>query len=93
MTAFSQPLANGKYTVRLHFAETYDAMNAVGLRVFSFNVAGHDFKNVDLFDKTGGVGRAYVETVPVEIKDGKLDVTFTANVENPEINGIEIVSE
>ena len=93
MTAFSLPLANGKYTVKLHFAETYDAMNAPGLRVFSYNVAGHEFKDLDLFAKTGGVGRAYVETVPVEITNGRLDITFTANIENPELNGIEIIAE
>jgi hypothetical protein len=91
MTAFSLPLANGKYTVKLHFAETYEDMNAPGLRVFSFNVAGHEFKDLDLFAKTGGIARAYVESVPVEITGGKLDITFTASVENPEINGIEII--
>jgi hypothetical protein len=54
-------------------------------------VAGHEFKDLDLFAKTGGVGRAYVESVPVEITNGKLDITFTPNIENPEINGIEII--
>jgi alpha-galactosidase len=90
MTAFSLPLANGKYLVKLHFAETYDAMNAPGLRVFSFNVQGHEFKDLDLFAKSG-LQHAYVESVPVNITGGKLDITFTANVENPEINGIEII--
>ncbi len=93
MTAFSLPLANGKYTVKLHFAETYEEMNAAGLRVFSFNVAGHEFKDLDLFVKAGGLAHAYVESVPVEITSGKLDITFTANVENPEINGIEIIPQ
>jgi hypothetical protein len=93
MTAFSLPLANGKYTVKLHYAETYDALNAPGLRVFSFNVAGHEFKDLDLFAKSGGLAHAYVESVPVEITGGKLDITFTANVENPVINGIEIIPQ
>ena len=35
--------------------------------------------------------RAYVETVDVEITDGKLVITFTPQVENPAINGIEII--
>ena len=93
MTAFSLPLANGKYTVKLHFAETYDALNAPGLRVFSFNVAGHEVKDLDLFAKTGGIQRADVESVPVAITSGRLDIKFTANVENPEINGLEINPE
>jgi hypothetical protein len=91
MTSFSLPLANGGYTVKLYFAETYDAIDATGLRVFSYDVAGHQFKDFDVFAKAGGFGRAYVETVPVEVTNGKLEITFTANVENPEINGIEIM--
>jgi hypothetical protein len=27
----------------------------------------------------------------VDITDGKLDITFTPKVENPQINGIEII--
>jgi hypothetical protein len=35
--------------------------------------------------------RAYVQIVNVEVTDGKLDISFTPNVENPQINGIEIL--
>jgi hypothetical protein len=91
MTKFTQPLPNGKYTVKLHFCETYDGITGPGQRVFSFNVAGHDFKDFDVWVKSGGYLHAYIETVPVEITDGNLVITFTPNVENPEINGIEII--
>ena len=91
MTKFSQALPNGKYVVKLHFAETYEGINGAGQRVFSFNVEGKEFKDFDVWVKAGGFARAYVETVPVEIADGKLDITFTPNIENPEINGIEIL--
>jgi endoglucanase len=91
MTQFSQGLPNGKYTVKLHFAETFEGINGPGERVFSFNVEGREFKDFDVWVKAGGALKAYVETVPVEINDGKLDITFTPNIENPEINGIEIV--
>ncbi|MEI6196708.1 MAG: malectin [Verrucomicrobiota bacterium] len=91
MTSFSYPVPNGKYTVKLHFCETYEGVTGAGERVFSFNVEGHEFKDFDVFVKAGGAGRAYVETVPVEVTDGKLDITFTSNVENPEINGVEII--
>ena len=91
MTAFSYPVPNGNYIVKLHFAETYDAITAAGERVFSFNVEGKDFKDFDVLVKAGGPRRAYIESIPVEVTDGKLDITFTANIENPEINGIEIL--
>jgi hypothetical protein len=91
MSSFSQPLPNGKYVVKLHFAETYDGIEGPQGRVFSFNVEGQEFKDFDVWAKTGGSRRAYVETVNVNITDGKLDITFESGVDNPEINGIEII--
>ncbi len=91
MTRFTQQLPNGSYAVKLHFAETYQGITGPGQRVFSFNVEGREFKDFDVWSKAGGDLRAYVETVPVEITDGKLDIAFTANIENPQINGIEIL--
>ena len=91
MTSFSYPLPNGKYLVKLHFAETYDGITGPGGRVFSINVEGQEFKDFDVWVKAGGPQRAYVESVNVEVTDGKLDITFTPQEENPEINGIEIL--
>ena len=91
MTSFSYPVPNGKYVVKLHFAETYDGITGPGGRVFSFNVEGQEFKDFDVWVKAGGAQRAYIETVDVEVTDGKLDITFTPKEENPEINGIEIL--
>jgi hypothetical protein len=91
MTGFSYPVPNGKYTVKLHFCETFEGIAGPGERVFSFNVQGQEFKDFDVWAKTGGHQRAYIETVPIEVTDGKVNVTFTPKVENPEINGIEIL--
>ena len=91
MSGFSYTLPNGKYVVKLHFAETFEGVSGPGQRVFSFTVQGHEFKDFDVFAKSGGSQHAYIETVPVEVTDGKLNITFTANVENPEINAIEII--
>ena len=91
MTSFSYPVPNGKYVVKLHFAETYNTINGPGGRVFTFNVEGQEFKDFDVWAKAGGAQRAYVETVNVEVTDGKLNISFTPQQENPEINGIEIL--
>jgi DNA-directed RNA polymerase subunit RPC12/RpoP len=93
MTSFSYPVPNGKYTVKLHFAENYKGITGPGQRVFSFNVEGHEFEDFDIWVKAGGPNRAYIETVSVEVTDGELDISFTSNVQNPEINGIEIIPE
>lgn len=91
MDSFSWPVSNGKYTVKLHFAETFEGITGPGQRVFSFNVQGKDFKDFDPWVKAGGFLKAYVETVPAEVTDGKIKVTFTPKVENPQICAIEII--
>lgn len=91
MGRFTQALPNGKYTVKLHFAETFEEINGKGQRVFSFNVQGKPFNDFDVFEKAGGASRACVVTVDVEVKDGVLTITFTPKVENPQINAIEII--
>ncbi len=91
MTAYNFLVPNGKYTVKLHFAEVYSGISGPGDRVFSFNVQGHEFKDFDIWVKAGGPDKAYVESVDVDVTDGKLNLTFTPNVENPKINGIEIL--
>jgi hypothetical protein len=93
MDAFTQKLANGKYQVKLHFCETYEGITGPGERVFTFDVEGKTFKDFDVWAKAGGFAKAYVETVPVEITNGQLDIKFTPQVENPQINAIEIIPE
>ncbi len=91
MDSFTQKLPNGKYQVKLHFCETFEGIAGPGDRVFSFDVEGKAFKDFDVWVKSGGFAHAYVETVPVDITDGQLDITFTPQVENPQINAIEII--
>ncbi len=91
MTAFSYPVPNGKYVVKLHFAETYDAITGPGKRVFTFVVEGHEYKDFDVWTEAGGAQRACVETVNVEVDDGTLNINFIPQQQNPQINGIEIL--
>ena len=93
MTAFSQKIPNGKYSVKLHFAETYQGITKAGQRVFSFNVQGTEFKDFDVWEKAGGFRRAYIETVPVDVTTGELRITFTRQLESPAIKAIEIVPQ
>ncbi len=93
MSSFSCSVPNGKYIAKLHFAETFEGVTGAGERVFSFNVQGHEFKDFDVFVKAGGSNRAYIETVPVEVTNGKFTIVFTSNIENPEINAIELIPQ
>ncbi len=91
MDSFSWPVPNGNYLVKLHFAETFEGITGPGERVFSFNVQGKEFKDFDVWVKAGGPLKAYVESVPVEVTDGKIKITFTPKVENPQVCAIEIL--
>ena len=91
MDSFSWQIPNGKYIIKLHFCETFDGIGGPGDRVFSYKVQDKEFKDFDVWKKTGGPQRPYIETVGVDVTDGKLHVVFTPKVENPQINGIEII--
>lgn len=93
MDSFSCPAANGKYIAKLYFSEMFDGITGPGGRVFSFNVQGHEFKDFDVWVKAGGPRSAYIESVAVEVTDGKFKITFTPNVENPQINAIELIPQ
>jgi hypothetical protein len=43
--------------------------------------------------RAGGARKAYVESIPVEINDGDLDIKFTGQLGNPTISAIEIVPQ
>lgn len=93
MRSFSTKLANGKYLAKLHFAETFERITGEGQRVFSFTIQEHEFKDFDIWKKAGGLRRAYVESVPVEVTDGEFRILFTAQVESPAIKAIEILPQ
>jgi hypothetical protein len=54
MDSFSWPVPNGKFVVKLHFAETFEGITGPGQRLFSFNVQGREFKDFDVWAKAGG---------------------------------------
>ncbi len=91
MNSFSWPLANGRYHVKLHFAETAGTVKRSGQRVFSFAVQSREFKDFDIWAKAGGENLACVEKTDVDVRDGRLLITFTREVGDPQINGIEIL--
>lgn len=93
MSTFSIKIPNGKYLAKLYFAETYSGIAGPGQRVFSFNIQGKEFKDVDIWARAGGFNRAYIETVPVEVTNGEFRIVFTPKIENPAINAIEIIPQ
>jgi len=95
MTAYRFDVPDGKYTVRLHFAETYSGITAAGERIFTVSIQGKPaLADFDVMKDAGGFGKPLVkECKSVKVTDGKLMIEFTPKVQNPEINGIEIIGE
>jgi len=91
LSKFSLKLPNGKYLVKLHFAVTYEDISGPGQVVFTVVVAGHEIKDLDVWKKAGGGLRAYVESVPVNITMGELEIAFIRQLEDPAISAIEII--
>jgi chitodextrinase/gamma-glutamylcyclotransferase (GGCT)/AIG2-like uncharacterized protein YtfP len=90
--AYSFDVPNGDYQVNLHFAEIYSGASFVGGRVFDVEIEGAlVLDNLDIFAEVGA-NAALVETIPITVSDGKLNIVFRQGVENPKISAIEILS-
>jgi len=94
MDAYKFTVPDGRYTVRLHFAETFDGILGPGERVFSVSVPGQEtLKDLDLFKTVGPLKPLVKEYKGVSAEKGQLVIGFTPNIENPQICGIEILAE
>lgn len=95
MAAYRFAVANGTYTVRLHFAETYSGITKAGERVFSVSVNGEPaLKDLDVFKAAGGFAKPLIREIRgVKVTDGTLAIGFAEQTQSPEINGIEILAE
>jgi len=94
MTAYKFIVPNSKYIVRLHFAETYEGITGEGQRVFSVTINGKTvLENFDVRKEGGGSHKPVVrEFKGVTVTNKEMVVGFVSNIQNPEINGIEILS-
>ncbi len=81
----------GVYQVNLFFMNNFGGTSGVGQRVFDVLVEGKTL--LDNYDIVADVGHkvATMKTFDVLVTDGVLDIDFGHVVENPLINGIEIV--
>ncbi|MDY0356099.1 MAG: alpha/beta hydrolase-fold protein [Sedimentisphaerales bacterium] len=94
MYSYKFTVPNGKYTVRLHFAETFEGIMGPAERVFSVSVPGQEtLEDLDLFKTVGPLKPLVKEYKGVPVENGQLEIGFTPNVENPQICGIEILAE
>jgi len=82
--------AGRSYTVTLYFAETY--LTAAGQRLFSVSINGTSvLSSFDIYSAAGGQNRAIARTFTTTANSsGQVVIQFTAQTENPKINGITV---
>ena len=89
---YAVPVENGRYTVKLHFAEIYHS--AVGRRVFNVDIEGSRMlENFDIVSQAGGRFIAIQKTFDVTVADDVLNIDFISVVDGPKITAIEIISK
>jgi hypothetical protein len=93
VTAYSLPIADGTYTVRLHFAEQSDQVTTVGQRMSDVTVEGRLVSRFDPLYAARGPRRAVTLTWEgVEVSDGALDLSFAPQVGCATLNAIEVLA-
>jgi hypothetical protein len=91
LTGYAFGVANGNYSVRLHFAENF--YTAAGRRIISVSVEGTPINTIDVFAEAGGGRTALIKTANVTVSDNQLNLSFTASVGETMIDGIEIIPQ
>lgn len=90
---------NGKYTVRIHFCESYDGARKPGQRVFGIKIQGNQV--ADHMDLSGNPDGGWLvpfvkEYKDIEVTDGKLVVEpFAQNDkdQHPSVEAYEIIAQ
>lgn len=98
--SYDLAVANGDYTIELHFAEVYFGLSGggsaggVGSRVFNVNIEGgaEELTNYDIFADVGP-GNAVVKLFPVTVTDGILNIVFTTVTNNAKVSAIAILNQ
>jgi hypothetical protein len=92
------PLPNGDYVVRLHFAEiVWGAPGGgftagAGSRVMNVKLENqYRLTNFDVVQEVGAA-QALIKNLPVTVTDGKLNIDFSATVDRPSVDAIEVYS-
>lgn len=100
--AYNIPLANGDYTVVLHFAEIYwgaagGGEGGIGKRIFDVNI--EENLVLDNYDINADVGpeTPVTKSFAISVTDGTLNIDFSSlanvgGVDQPKISAIEVIA-
>jgi beta-glucanase (GH16 family) len=87
---YKHTLPNGRYHLRLHFAE--NVYNAAGKRKFSVSAENKVIvDSLDVFSMSGNINTAYSLTIPnIEVTDGEMNIEFTGLVDTAILSALVV---
>ena len=87
------PIANGSYTVKLHYAEP--TFTAAGSRTFDVAIEGSTVEtDFDIFATAGATNQALVMTYTAQVvSDGELNIVFTDVIDKAVVCAVEVIDE
>lgn len=89
MVTYKIRLPNGRYDVKLMFAENY--FNQAGSRIFDVYLEqNREIENLDIYSLVGKNAAYISEITNVEINDGVMDIQFAEKIDNALLCGIVI---
>jgi len=91
---YAFPVSAGNYEVNLYLGNSYGGTSQPGQRVFDVSVEGvvpATYNNIDPVARFGNLSGGRLSYV-TPVNDGELNIEFLHGIENPLINGIEIVA-
>ena len=87
---YSIAIPNGNYNLQLGFAETF--WTTTGSRTFNVSAQGNIILSAyDVFARAGGRLIAKIESFPIVVSSGLVNLVFTSVVDNAMVSNIEIV--
>lgn len=87
--SYNIPVPNGNHYVILKFAETY--FTTAGARIFNVNINGQTvISNLDVFREVG-FGKPLDLSFLVTVTNNNINVVFVPVIQNPSVNGIEVI--
>jgi hypothetical protein len=96
--SYNIPVANGNYTVVLHFAEIFFGApdgreGGAGKRLFHVDIEGErKLTDYDVFAAAGGAMKAIQTSFPMSVTDGILNIDFSTGSANmPKVSAIEVL--
>ncbi|MEX2430589.1 MAG: malectin domain-containing carbohydrate-binding protein, partial [Dehalococcoidia bacterium] len=93
MDAYWVDVTDGTYHVEILFAETYTGITGAGQRVFDVEIEGETaVSGLDVYGEAGFAAAVTREARDVDVTDGRLEITFSPDVEQPMIKGIAITA-